>query len=205
MSLSEAIVREATKVAQQDSPNSLQASFVRGVERDGYVLFWNDDSSGATLRSAFPDEIQLPETDDEVRRLLRQFEFTIPLQHLDEAIGSHTTGSWGATNGQLRSFFEGLLDDIASRLRPNQAPQLPSSENRRALLAQIGFLSTARSEWAMEGNSYVKGLYKMLHTEGAHPGISDEETATFRLQIVLVTARAFLRRLDNRPNPTDWP
>lgn len=36
---------------------------------------------------------------------------------------------------------------------------------------------------------------QMLHTEGAHPGLSDEDHSTFRLHIVLVTARIFLRRL----------
>ena len=35
----------------------------------------------------------------------------------------------------------------------------------------------------------------MLHTDGSHPGLSDEEHSTFRLHIVLVTAPTFLRRL----------
>jgi hypothetical protein len=35
----------------------------------------------------------------------------------------------------------------------------------------------------------------MLHTDGSHPGLSDEDHSTFRLHIVLVTARTFLRRL----------
>lgn len=32
-------------------------------------------------------------------------------------------------------------------------------------------------------------------------GLSEEEDATFRLQISLVTARLFLRRYDQRKNP----
>ena len=35
----------------------------------------------------------------------------------------------------------------------------------------------------------------MLHTERSHPGLSDEDHCTFRLHVVLVTARTFLRRL----------
>ena len=44
----------------------------------------------------------------------------------------------------------------------------------------------------------VNGLFKMLHTEGSHAGLSDVEHSTFRMQLVLVTARIFLRRLHYR-------
>ena len=50
----------------------------------------------------------------------------------------------------------------------------PSSLPARALLAQIGFLSVSRNEWTGDGKNYVNGLFKMLHTEGSHPGLSDE-------------------------------
>ncbi|MER8451227.1 hypothetical protein NKG60_14615 [Mesorhizobium sp. M1428] len=84
----------------------------------------------------------------------------------------------------------------ASRnVRPQEAAQRPSSENRRALLAEIGFLAADRNEWTQDGKNYVNGLFKMLHTEGSHPGLSDEDHSTFRLHVVLVTVRTFLRRL----------
>jgi hypothetical protein len=35
----------------------------------------------------------------------------------------------------------------------------------------------------------------MLHTHGSHSGLSDEDHSTFRLHLVRVTARTFLRRL----------
>jgi hypothetical protein len=96
-----------------------------------------------------------------------------------------------------------LFDQIAAYLRPSEAEGL-NSEARRALLAQVAFLSNPRNEWTQDGKNYINGLFKMLHTEGSHPGLSDEDHSTFRLHVVLVTARTFLRRLAAKPNPDDW-
>ena len=130
-----------------------------------------------------------------MHQLLKSFGFTTPLGHLDQAIEAHTRGDWAACNSQLRTFLESLFDDIARNARPQEAGQRPNSENRRALLAEIGFLATDRNEWTQDGKNYVNGLFKMLHTEGSHPGLSDEDHSTFRLHVVLVTAQTFLRRL----------
>jgi hypothetical protein len=63
------------------------------------------------------------------------------------------------------------------------------------LLAQQGFLSQARNEWRQDGKGFIQGLFKLLHTQGSHPGLSDEDDSAFRLHVVLVTARSYLRRL----------
>jgi len=39
-------------------------------------------------------------------------------------------------------------------------------------------------------------VFKRLHPQGAHPGLSDEEDSTFRLHMVLLLCWLFLRRLD---------
>ncbi len=176
MTLGEAVIRQA-------------------AQRDGYVLVWDENGRNPSLRAALPEEIQLPQSDDEVHELLKQFQFATPLGHLDQAIEAHTRGDWAAANGQLRTFLESLFDDIARKVRPQEAAQRPSSENRRALLGDIGFLASDRNEWTTDGKNYINGLFKMLHTEGSHPGLSDEDHSTFRLHVVLVTARTFLRRL----------
>ncbi|MER2537480.1 MAG: hypothetical protein ABTQ31_20210 [Rhizobiaceae bacterium] len=195
MTLGEAVIRQAAQLAQQDATHALQTAFARGLARDGYVLAWDDYGRDASIRAALPGEIQLPQTDDEVHQLLKSFGFTTPLGHLDQSVEAHTRGDWAACNSQLRTFLESLFDDIARNVRPQEAAHRPSSENRRALLAEIGFLATDRNEWTQDGKNYVNGLFKMLHTEGSHPGLSDEDHSTFRLHVVLVTARTFLRRL----------
>jgi len=201
MTLGEAVVREATQLLSKNSEEPRDVALNRGLARDGYAVTFNDHGGAPTLRAALPEEVDLPNTDDEVHLLLKSFQFTTPLGHLGQAIEAHTRGDWAACNSQLRTFLESLFDDIARRVNPQEAAQRPSSENRRALLADpgVGFLAVDRNEWTADGKNYINGLFKMLHTNGSHPGLSDEDHSTFRLHIVLVTARTFLRRLHNRP------
>ncbi|MCP3477771.1 hypothetical protein NLM33_48285 (plasmid) [Bradyrhizobium sp. CCGUVB1N3] len=70
MTLGEAVVRQAALLAQQDATHPLQTAFARGLAHDAFVLVWDDDGRSASIRAALPGEIQLPETDDEVHRLL---------------------------------------------------------------------------------------------------------------------------------------
>lgn len=195
VTLGEAVVREAVQLLNAEPSLPREIALGRGLARDGYVVGFDDYGRNPKLRAALPDEIQLPETDDEVHKLLRSYQFMTPLGHLDQAVEAHTRGDWAACNSQLRTFLESLFDDIARNIRPQEAAQRPTSENRRALLADVGFLAVDRNEWTADGKNYINGLFKMLHTEGSHPGLSDEDHGTFRLHIVLVTARTFLRRL----------
>jgi hypothetical protein len=198
MTLAEAVVRAAVDAAVSGYATPEQATFFRGLALDGYVVSWDESAHFPLLRAALPDAIDLPAADDEVHQLLKHFGFQVPLGHLDQAIAAHTRGDWAAANSQIRSFLEGLLDDIALRIDPQVGGQLPTSENRRAMLADKGFLSKDRNEWSFDGKSYVGGLFKMLHTDGSHPGLSDDDHSTFRLHLGLVTSRTFLRRLYNQ-------
>ncbi|KZK84937.1 hypothetical protein PsAD13_01471 [Pseudovibrio sp. Ad13] len=195
MTLNEAVVREAIRLVPEFSENTLHISFLRGLARDGYVLHRECYNSEPNLRAALPEQIKLPQTADEVHSLLKDFGFLTSLGHLNQAIDAHTRGDWAAANSQLRTFIESLFDHIAHNIRPKEAGEMSSSENRRALLAKVGFLASDRNEWHANGKSYIHGLFKMLHTDGSHPGLSDEDHCTFRLHVVIVTARTFLRRL----------
>lgn len=195
--LAEAFVRDVLTFAAEGSGGNRQEALLRGLSRDGYVVVWGEWGQPPSLRIALPEEVALPSTDDEVRNLLKHFQFGTAAGHLEQAIEAHTRGEWAAANAQLRTFLEGLFDDIARYIDGARANALSSSENRRAMLAesQIGFLAADRNEWTPDGKNYINGLFKMLHTDGSHPGLSDEDHCTFRLHIVLVTARTFLRRL----------
>ncbi|OGA82903.1 MAG: hypothetical protein A2Z90_00920 [Burkholderiales bacterium GWA2_64_37] len=201
MTLAEATVRIAVEVSVAAYGRPEQAPFLRGLALDGYVVSWDEDTRTPLLRVALPEEVDLPATDDEVHQLLKHFSFAVPLGHLDQAIEAHTRADWAAANSQVRSFLEGLLSDIALRIEPEKASQQPSFENRRTLLATRGFLSVDRNEWTADGKNFINGLFKMLHTDGSHPGLSDEDHSTFRLHIALITGRTLLRRLMNG----NWP
>ncbi len=201
VTLAEAVVREAVALtltspyARQEKQDRL----VRALALDGFVIQWNGNPGMGEvpiLRAALPDEVDLPATDDEVHQLLNHFGFAVSKGHLDQAIEAHTRGDWAAANSQTRTFMESLFDGIASHI-DSAAAAAGSSENRRAMLARSGFLSEPRNEWTQDGKNYINGLFKMLHTEGSHPGLSDEDRSTFRLHLALVTARTFLRRLRN--------
>jgi hypothetical protein len=43
---------------------------------------------------------------------------------------------------------------------------------------------------------FIEGLWKRLHPQGSHPGLSDEEDSTFRYHAVIVVAYDLLKRLD---------
>ncbi|MCS3765557.1 MULTISPECIES: hypothetical protein [Bradyrhizobium] len=194
MSLAEAVVREAVKPMRVASLHPNEIAFARGLARDGYVVEF-DDQRVPHLRKALPEELGLPEVDDEVHQLLKHFSFVEPLGHLDQGIEAHARGDWAAANAQFRTFLEGLFDEIARYCDGADKTDVLTSENRRALLAKIGFLAKDRNEWTDDGKNYINGLFKMLHTDGSHPGLSDEDHSTFRLHVVLVTGRTFLRRL----------
>ncbi|OBQ92016.1 hypothetical protein A9K66_07830 [Mesorhizobium sp. AA23] len=87
--LAEAFVREAVAFATKGSQDHRQLAFERGLARDGFVIVWSEWDRVASLRSALPDEVDLPASDDEVRTLLRHFQSSVPLSHLDQAIEAH--------------------------------------------------------------------------------------------------------------------
>lgn len=198
MTIAEAAVRMAVQATMQDHEQAEQLRLLRGLALDGYVVSWTEGTREPVLRVALPGEVDLPACDDEVHQLLKQFGFAVPLGHLDQAIDAHARGDWAAANSQIRSFLEGLVGDIAHHIEPQLKGQSPSAENCRALLAERGFLSKDRNEWTVDGKNFLNGLFKMLHTDGSHPGLSDEDHSTFRLHLALITGRALLRRLSNR-------
>ncbi len=164
------------------------------LELDGFTV------QDGQLRRALPKELDLPQADDEVHALLIQFKFSTLSGHLDQAIRSHTRGDWASANGQLRTFVEGLFDEIASELAEEDDALPERGHQRRQWLANLAspFYGADLNEWTNNGKGFLEAFYRRLHPEGAHPGLSDEDDSTFRLHIVLIVARLLLRRLDRR-------
>lgn len=193
--LADAVVRKAARL-----PYSYEAEgFVRALARDGFTV--NEEGE---IRRMLPETADLPRADDEVHRLLDELGMATAKGHLDQAIDNHARGQHAAANAQLRSFMEELFDRIAKHLEPARADALQSAENRRNLLAtrQPPFLFEDLGEWGQNGKNFVNGMFKRLHGHGSHPGLSDEEDCTFRLHLVLVVARHFLRRACTLPPGT---
>jgi len=167
-------------------PPKLETNLRRRLAADGYTV-----RDGRILR-ALPEDMKLPQVQDELRSLLKQNSLDTALGHLDQAVDAHARGNWAAANSQLRSFFEGMLEAIAQRFEPGKTHQ--SSTSRHAFLVTKNFLRTDLNEWSDDGKNYVNGLMKRLHPQGSHPGLSDEQDSTFRLHTVLITAHYLLKR-----------
>ena len=194
--LTDLVVEEAARRVSSHR-GRLGKTFVRALERAGYLI------EDGQLRRTLPEALDLPVTDDEVHSLLNHHDLTIPLGHLDQAITAHGRGDWAAANGQSRSFLESLLDEAAYRLVQNPPLGQNQGEARREALANLPqpFLIVDLNEWGTQGKNLVNGVFKRLHPQGAHPGLSDDEDSTFRLHMVMLLGRLFLRRLDARLAP----
>lgn len=200
--LTDAIVRDLVEKAIARWGNGIGERFpslLHGLRRDGFEVV------NGELRRAHPELVDLPRADDEVHSLLRSFGFHTATGHLDQAITNHTSGNWAASNGQLRSFVEALTDSIAERLEPNCSNLPAGGWARVEWLANLEppFFLEDLNEWqtvAKTGRSigFIYGVWQRLHPQGPHPGLSDEDDATFRLHLVLPLARLLLRRLKDR-------
>ena len=174
-------------------------AFVGALAVDGFKL--TDDGK---LRKTLPEYVDLPEAENELYMLLEKFNMATPKGHLEQAIESHTRGNWAAANAQLRTFVEGLFNDLHRHLQPADAEKDLKPENRRQKLA-IGdppLFDGLLNEWSQDGKGFINGFYRMLHTEGSHPGLSTDETCTFRLHLTMIVARYYLRKAELLLPPT---
>lgn len=188
--LADAVVRKAASLPYSHG----EKLFVRALARDGFTL-----TEVGELRRTLPEVADLPQADDEVHALLDELGMATAKGHLDLAIDNHARGQWAPANGELRKVVENMFDEIAERLNPDRAAATPKGNARRQLLADLDppFLQELLGEWSSgpeQGKNFVNGVFKRLHREGGHPGLSDAEDCTFRLHLVLILARLFLRR-----------
>jgi len=202
-SIQDAIVEKAASLArddlefeEDDAPPWYveQQGFRRRLEMDGFVI------AGGKIRATLPNDVGLPAVQDELHRLLAKHNVSTASGHLDQALDAHAKGHWASANSQIRTFFDALFDDICERIDP-QTKALGSGQPRRTQLAAKGFLSRDLNEWSDNGLGFINDLAKRLHPQGSHPGLSDPDDSTFRLHVVLLTARFFLRRFDTWGTP----
>jgi hypothetical protein len=177
-------------------PQEVFPRLVHALKQDGYTV------DGLKLKTLLPEVTPIAQEEDQMMHLLSTHSFTTAGGHFKEAIAAHTRGEWAACNGQLRPFVEDLLDQIANKLSEGKTLGLPSSHARREWLAAgcvPPFLDPSLNEWEVGGTAgFVQGFWKRLHPAGPHPGLSDEEDATFRLHIVIIVAGYYLRRFHER-------
>lgn len=201
--LAAALVDKAIQIACRESgAKPWLEKLERYLNLDGYALTYGDvEGLWETRRElkgfavSMPAFVELPESSSEVDSMLSENGFEVAKRHLESARENITQGDWEAANSQCRTFLEALTDAIADDLYSADAAPLRSALEKRQLLANKGFLSRGKHEFG-DGNAqaFLPGLAKLLHPDGAHPGISNQADALFRLQVVVVTGRWLLKR-----------
>lgn len=218
MKLSRAVVELAIEAPERNQRTPSWRKFAAGLKFDGFEIVKDrvpDPSGKQSIFSDGPNEIEvlalrrmLPEdlpgldfreAESEVAALLKKHKFTVAQGHLEQATSAFQRGEWAAANSQLRSFFEDYLNRVADELGFNEQDIIKDKREFLGCIEQP-FLLASYNEWHknIQKPQYVQGLWSRMHPEGSHPGLSEEEDATFRLQITLITARLFLRRFDQR-------
>lgn len=165
---------------------------------DGYIT-----DKVTTLMRMLPDDVpglDFREAENEVVFLLDRNGFTVAKGHLKQAVSAFQRGEWSSANGELRNFFESYLNEIAVTLGYVGGGDSKAKRDFLGDGVQPPFLLADYNEWSANSQKpqYVQALMSRMHPHGAHPGLSEEEDATFRLQIMLITARLFLRRFSQR-------
>ena len=208
-SLSALVIEEAIRRFGRLNHNvEMWDKLERYLNLDGYALRKeaHDDLDGdrveiTGIEVAMPQFADLSESSSEVDILLARYELSAAEVHLASTKENIAQGDWEAANSQCRTFLEALTDSIADTLYPSESATRGGGLQKRQLLAEKGFLSREKHEFS-DGNShaFLPGLAKLLHSDGAHPGISTQHDAMFRLQIVVVTARWLLKRIEEVQN-----
>ncbi|MCP1469665.1 hypothetical protein J3E64_001347 [Sphingobium sp. OAS761] len=213
--LGRALIETAIEAPPKTKASPEWTRLIAGLRFDGFELVedqtdgeadfpWRSGRTRSSLKlvrmlpTAIP-ELDFREAESEVVMLMDRHGLTVTKGHLKHALSAFGRGEWASANGALRNFYESYLNEIADRLG-YIGPQ--DSKARRDFLGQLNppFLLSDYNEWNINNQKpqYIQGLMSRMHPHGGHPGLSEEEDATFRLQINLVTARLLLRRFDQR-------
>jgi len=215
VALSRALVELGVKAPENVRLTDSWKKFVAGLRFDGFEIIeteieiepsslWGGTQvkTMRTLARMLPadvPELDFREAESEVVQLLDRHGFTVAKGHLRLALSAFQRGDWSPANGELRKFYENYLNEIADKLGYSG---VQDSKVKRDFLGSLvpPFLLSDYNEWHANNQKpqYVQGLMNRMHPHGGHPGLSEEEDATFRLQVILVTARLFLRRFDQR-------
>ena len=192
--LQEAFIRKAVSMVKYSQPlefSSPDDAFIQALSVDGFTF------ADGQVRRTLPLQVEVTAAESEIDRLLQKYNFRVPKGHLRQAIEAHSRGDWAASNSQLRTFMESLLDEIAVAL-DSSAASLPGGQQRRQRLATLDFLSRELNEWQDNGQGFLNGLIRRLHPAGSHPGLSDAADCTFRLNIVMLTGQLLLARVEQQ-------
>lgn len=120
---------------------------------------------------------------------LRARGYTSVLNHYRQAVDGFTNHKYESANSDLRTALEDLVTRLAEEHTGYQ--RRPGSSQGGAAITHM---IDGRHLPADDGGLLLRGLWKLSHTNGPHPGQSDADEARFRMQVITATARLLLKR-----------
>lgn len=111
--------------------------------------------------------------------------------HYRQAVDNLVDGRHEAANSQLRATFEEVVAHLASERGFTRSSQGAGGNAIRHLIDN-GDLP------AGDGGDYIRGLWRIVQTNGPHPGTSPAGEAHFRTQAITAAARYLIDRFAPR-------
>jgi hypothetical protein len=200
----------ATQLIQQTVPNPEYAppwfaELRDALLADGYQITWDGDAPqtvplpgyvhvavpGSIRYSILPTDAAPVPLAPEISALQAELAargYTSVLNHYLQAVDGFTHHKYESANGDLRTTLEDLVtrlaEDHAGYQRQPHASQGSAAINR---MIQSGRLPED------DGGLLLRGLWRLSHTNGSHPGQSDADESRFRMQVITAMARFLLR------------
>ncbi|QCP00089.1 hypothetical protein FCN77_23225 [Arthrobacter sp. 24S4-2] len=153
---------------------------------DGYSLSVNKRKwSIAPVGAA---EIPLSPQVSDLEAALTDKGFTVSANHYQQAFSAFKRRDWEACNASTRATIEGFFVEVAA-VKANFSPRPGQSNGTPAIekLSEVGMFEPGEHD-------YVKGFWKMSHTNGSHPGLSSEQEALFRFSAATSALAFFIHR-----------
>ena len=160
--------------------NKFDRQLLTALRADGYEMV------NGKIIPAPPLQL-MAESMGHLQMLLRHRNFLVAEGHLIQALDNYQRGNWAACNAQLRALLEEICNVLYARNSDEEMSMVGGSA--RKWLETMGILSEKESE-------FFKSWFKILHTEGSHPGLSSQEDTRWRLHVTVSTSHWALMALD---------
>ncbi|MGI5292862.1 hypothetical protein ACQEVF_57460 [Nonomuraea polychroma] len=169
------------------------ADISEAVRADGYELVIDADTGRARLLATDPAPVPLPPQITALEAELEARGYHTVSAHYRQAVDNLVHHNYEAANASLRPALEELVVRLAED-HASYTVAAHASQGGAAItyLINNGYLLDA------DGGLFLRGLWRMLHTNGPHPGQTDADEARFRIVTVTAAARFLLKRFAPR-------
>lgn len=180
----------------QDFPSA--PGFYHFLRLDGYDI----DFEVGKLKAVLPVDIKCQEKEDSLITFLDRYRFLTTKGHYQQAKANYLSNN-AALTGQLRTFTESLLMDMAKHIKlaePGNLEIANTSVTNATTAMQVlvkcyhPILDTNLNEWDGQGKGYFQSFWKRLHPQGSHPGLPVLDEAIYRYQLVLLNTTLIVKR-----------